>query len=53
MSEAQSSSEERRRDFNVTASVQDWSHNLLADHEKIFSLNFLVQSVPQQLKSVP
>ena len=55
MSEAQSSSEgkRRRRDFSLTASVQNWSHNLPADHGKIFPLKFLVQSVPQQLKSTP
>ena len=47
MSEAQSSSEgRRRRDFSLTASVQNWSHNLPADHGKIFSVIFGAISDP-------
>ena len=54
MSEAQSSSQgRRRRDFSLTASVQNWSHNLPADHGMSSSLICLVQLVPQWLKLVP
>ena len=53
MSEAQSSPEGRRkRDFSLPASVQNWSHNLPADHGKLFLLIFGAISVPM-VKSVP